>query len=142
MTKTKGKVQDAAENIKPYVERAITDEKIRSEVMRAFSTARDIYSDLMGDKEKPVKLASRVATDDEIRDKLRDAIADLQRASDRLQGRKEHRGKSKTVLVAGIALGLLFNPITGPETRRFIKDMLSAGGDGSDASAGSTNGRH
>jgi hypothetical protein len=143
MTKTKGKVYDAADNIRPYVERAIMDERIRSEVMRAFSTARDIYSDLMGDKEQPVKIASRVATDDEIRDKLRDAIDDLRRASERLQGKKESHPKSKTLLVAGIALGLLFNPITGPETRRFIKDMLSAGGDGSakDA-AGSSNGRH
>jgi gas vesicle protein len=134
---------DAADNIKPYVERAITDERIRGEVMRAFSTARDIYSDLMGDKEQPVKLASRVATDDDIRDKLRDAIEDLRRASERLQGKKEGHGKSKTLLVAGIALGLLFNPVTGPETRRFIKDMLSAGGDSSEsASSGSANGRH
>jgi gas vesicle protein len=141
MTKTKDKVQDAAENIRPYVERAITDEKIRGEVMRAFNTARDIYSELMGDKEQPVKLASRVATDDDIRDKLREAIADLQSASERLQGRKESHGKSKALLVAGIALGLLFNPITGPETRRFIMDMLSAGGDSSETTAGSANGR-
>jgi hypothetical protein len=95
----------------------------------------------MGDKEKPVKLASRVATDDDIRDKLREAIADLQSASERLQGRKETHGKSKALLVAGIALGLLFNPITGPETRRFIKDMLSAGGDSSETTAGNANGR-
>jgi gas vesicle protein len=141
MTKTKDKVQDAAENIRPYVERAITDDKIRGEVLRAFNTARDIYSELMGDKEKPVKLASRVATDDDIRDKLREAIADLQSASERLQGRKETHGKSKALLVAGIALGLLFNPITGPETRRFIKDMLSAGGDSSETTAGNANGR-
>jgi len=132
---SKAKAKDTAENIRPYVERAITDEKIRGEVMRAFKTARDIYSDLMGDKDKPVKLASRVATDDDIRDKLRDAIEDLQKASDRLQGKKEHHAKGKTLLVAGIALGILFNPITGPETRRFIKDMLAAGGDSSGSSS-------
>lgn len=128
---TKTKAKDTADNIRPYVERAISDEKIRGEVLRAFKTARDIYSDLMGDKEKPAKIASRVATDDDIRDKLRDAIEDLQRASARLQGKKESHAKGKTLLVAGIALGILFNPVTGPETRRFIKDMLSAGGDGS-----------
>src|SRR5579884_3455122 len=139
MTKTKGRVQDTADNLRPYVERAITDDKIRGEVMRAFNTARDIYSDLMGDKDKPVKLASRVATDDDVRDKLRDAIEDLQRASLRLQGKREGHAKGKTLLVAGIALGILFNPITGPETRRFIKEMLGSGG-GEDASDGSTNG--
>ena len=139
MAKSKGKVQDAADTIRPYVERAVTDEKIRGEVLRAFNTARDIYGELMSDKDKPVKVASRVATDDEIRDKLRDAIADLQSASERLQGRKESSARAgKGLLVAGIALGLLFNPITGPETRRFIKDMLSAGGDAS--TAAETNG--
>jgi hypothetical protein len=141
MSRTKAKVQDTADNLRPYVERAITDEKIRGEVLRAFNTARDIYSDLMGDKEKPVKLASRVATDDDIRDKLREAIEDLQRASARLQGKKERHAKGKTLLVAGIALGILFNPITGPETRRFIKDMLSAGGDDSGGSSSANGNR-
>jgi hypothetical protein len=141
MTKSKGKLSDTAETVRPYLERAVTDARIRAEVLRAFSTARDIYTDLMGDKEQPLKLANRVATDDEIRDKLRDAIEDLRGASERLQGKKEsHRGGA-TLLVAGIALGILFNPVTGPETRRFIKDMLSAGGDDSASSpSGSTNG--
>jgi gas vesicle protein len=137
--KAKDKVQDAAENIKPYVERAMEDEKLRDDVMRAFGTAREIYKDLMGEK-SPVTLASRVATDDEIRDKLRDAIEDLRNASERLQGKKEHAGRNTTLLVAGIALGMLFNPITGPETRRFIKDML-ASDDAHEHASGSTNGR-
>jgi hypothetical protein len=124
--KAKNKVYDAAENIKPYVERAMADEKLRDDVMRAFGSAREIYKDLMGEK-SPVTLASRVATDDDIRDKLRDAIEDLRHASERLQGKKEHSSRNATLLVAGIALGLLFNPITGPETRRFIKEMLGSG---------------
>jgi hypothetical protein len=140
MTKTKSRVYGAADTIRPYVERAMSDEIVRAEVMRAFNTAREIYSDLINDKDKPVKLASRVATDDDIRDKLRDAIEDLRHASDRLQGKRESHGARKTLLVAGIALGILFNPVTGPETRRFIKDMLS-GGDSSESSS-STNGRH
>jgi gas vesicle protein len=140
MTKTKARVYDAADSLRPYVERAMTDENLRAEVMRAFNTARDIYNDLVGDKDKPVKLASRVATDDDIRDKLRDAIEDLRHASERLQGKKERGGRNTTLLVAGIALGILFNPITGPETRHFIKDMLTAGGDSSE-SPSSSNGR-
>ena len=137
--KAKNKVQDAAENIKPYVERAMADEKLRDDVMRAFGSAREIYQDLMGEK-SAVTLASRVATDDDIRDKLRDAIEDLRHASDRLQGKKEHSGRTATLLIAGIALGLLFNPITGPETRRFIKEMLGSGDD-ADRHAGGSNGR-
>ena len=118
----------------------MADEKLRDDVMRAFGSAREIYRDLMGEK-SAVTLASRVATDDDIRDKLRDAIDDLRQASARLQGKKDRSGRNATLLVAGIALGLLFNPITGPETRRFIKDMLGSGEEEKAGDPNSTNGR-
>jgi hypothetical protein len=140
---TKDKLYGTAENIKPYVDRAMSDEKLREDLLRAFKTARGLYADLMGDREQPVRIATRVATDDEVRDRLRDAIEDLRRASDRLQGKREHTGRNTTLLIAGIALGLLLNPVTGPETRRFIKDMLT-GGSRSEADASSdssSNGR-
>jgi hypothetical protein len=141
MTKTKERVSDAAESIRPYVERAMTDEKLRAEVLRAFGTARELYGELLSEKSRPITLASRVATDDDIRDKLRDAIEDLRNASERLQGKKEHSGAKSTLLIAGLALGILFNPVTGAETRKFIKDLLSGGGDGAERSAGGSNGR-
>src|SRR5438552_17098784 len=137
--KARDKVYDAAENLKPYVERAMADEKLRDDVMRAVGSARGIYQDLMGEK-SAVTLASRVATDDDIRDRLRDAIEDLRHASERLQGKKEHSGRNATLLIAGIALGLLFNPITGPVTRRFLKEMVASGDDESERHGGS-NGR-
>jgi hypothetical protein len=126
MAKTRDKVYDAAENVKPYVERAMSDEKLRDDVMSAFSTAKDLYGELIGGR-NAVTLATRVATDEEIRDRLRDAVQDLRDAADRLQGKKAHSGRNTTLLVAGIALGILFNPITGPETRRWVKEMI--GGD-------------
>lgn len=136
--KAKDTLLTKADTVRPYVERAMNDERLRAEVMRAFSTARDLYGDLIGDKDKPMVLASRVATDDEIRDKLREAIDDLRSASDRLQGKREAaRGRASTLLVAGIALGILFNPVTGAETRRFIRDLISSGGGGGTHSSGS-----
>jgi gas vesicle protein len=129
MVKTRDKVYDAAENVKPYVERAINDEKLRADVMSAFATARDLYTDLIGGRGAVTTLATRVATDEEIRDKLRDAVEDLRNAADRLQGKKEHSGRNTTLLVAGIALGILFNPITGPETRKWVKEMVGGGDD-------------
>ncbi len=129
MTKTKERVSDAADSIRPYVERAMTDEKLRGDVMRALGTARELYGELIGEKVRPIALASRVATDDDVRDMLRKAIEDLRDASERLQGkRKRFGGRMSTLLIAGLALGILFNPVTGGKTRRFIKDMLSAGG--------------
>jgi hypothetical protein len=128
MAKTKDKVYDAAENVKPYVERAMTDEKLRADVLSAFTTARNLYGELVGNR-NAVTVAQRVATDDEVREKLRDAIEDLRSAANRLQGKKSHSSRNATLLVAGIALGLLFNPVTGPETRRWLKDTLGGGED-------------
>jgi hypothetical protein len=127
MAKTTAKVYDAADNVKPYVQRALHDEKLRDDVLSAFSTAKELYTELVGGR-NAVTLAQRVATDDEVKEKLRAAIDDLRSAADRLQGRKAHKSHTG-LLVAGIALGILFNPVTGPETRRFLKDMLTGGGD-------------
>jgi hypothetical protein len=128
MAKTKDKVYDAAGNVKPYVERAMSDDKLRDDVMSAFTTAKELYNELIGGR-SAVTLATRVATDDDVREKLKDAIEDLRNAADRLQGKKDHHGRNTTLLVAGIALGILFNPVTGPETRKWVKDMIGGGDD-------------
>jgi hypothetical protein len=138
MTKTKDKVYDAADNVKPYVQRAMQDEKLRDDVMSAFATAKELYSELIGGR-GAVTLAQRVATDDDVRDRLKEAVEDLRNAADRLQGKKSHGGRNTTLLVAGIALGLLFNPVTGPETRKFLKDLVG-GGDEFGGDYSSTNG--
>ena len=144
MPKTpKKSIAGAADSMRPYVERAMNDEKLRREVMRAFATARELYADLGTDRDRPILLANRVATDDDLRDKLRDAMEDLRSASDRLQGKRDRSSaRASTLLIAGIALGILFNPVTGAETRRFIKDLVSPGSGGSEEpTPGSTNGR-
>ena len=128
MAKTTDKVYDAAGTVKPYVERAMSDEKLRADVMSAFTTARELYNELVGGRDA-VTLATRVATDDEVREKLRAAVDDLRNAADRLQGKKPHSGRNTTLLVAGIALGILFNPVTGPETRKWLKEMIGGGSD-------------
>jgi gas vesicle protein len=140
MAKTKDKVYDAAGNVKPYVERAMSDEKLREDVMSAFATAKDLYNELVGGR-SAVTLATRVATDEDVREKLKDAVEDLRSAADRLQGKKEHQARHTTLLVAGIALGLLFNPVTGPETRKWLKEMIGGGGDfGGDYPSSGSNG--
>lgn len=121
---SRDKVYGAADNIKPYVERAMTDEKLRSDIFKAFRTANDLYRELMSDRNEPVRIATRVATDDDIRDKLREAIEDLRSAGDRLKGKPDHSTRNTVLLLTGLTIGLLYNPVTGPETRRFIKEML------------------
>ena len=126
MARTKERFTDTADNIRPYVERAVKDDEIRKNVRDAFDAAREVYNELMGGR-GVVPLAARVATDDEIQDNLSRAIEDLRKAAHRLQGKKDHGTRNTALLVAGIALGILFNPVTGPATREWLKDMLGGG---------------
>jgi hypothetical protein len=128
MPKTKDKVSDAASTVKPYVERAIHDEDLRENVRNAYESARSIYNELIGGR-RVTGLAARVATDKDIQDELKSVIAELREAADRVQGRKEHGGRNGSLLFLGIVLGALFNPITGPQTRKWVSNHLFGGGD-------------
>jgi len=119
MAKAKDRVQD----VKPYVKRAIQDEELRDNLRSAFATARDVYDELIGNR-GVTGVATKVASDKDIQDQLRSAIDDLRSAADRIQGNDSHKGRNSTLLLAGIALGILFNPMTGPETRRWLKDRI------------------
>jgi hypothetical protein len=128
MAKTRDKVSDAAENVKPFVDRALHDEELRESVRNAYDSARTIYNELIG-KRGVTGVATRIATDKDIQDELRSTIAELRRAADRVQGREEHKGRNSSLLLIGIALGILFNPVTGPATRKWLSDRLFGGGD-------------
>jgi gas vesicle protein len=123
MTKTRDKVLDRAGSAKPYIERAMKDEELRENVRSAFESAREIYNDLIGGR-GAIPVATRVATDKDIQERLRDAVDELREAADRVQGKKEHGARNTTLLVTGIALGILFNPISGPQTRKWLSDTL------------------
>ncbi len=127
MAKTKDRVSDAAGNAKPYLDRALHDEELRESVRNAYQSARTIYNELAG-KRGMAGVATRVATDKDIQDELRSTIAELRKAADRVQGRDEHKGRSGGLLLVGIALGVLFNPVTGPQTRKWLSDRLFSGG--------------
>jgi hypothetical protein len=127
MAKTKDKVSDAASTVKPYVDRALHDEELRESVRNAYDSARTIYNELVG-RRGVAGVATRVATDKDIQDELRQTIAELRRAADRVQGRHEHKSRNSGLLFVGIALGILFNPVTGPSTRKWLSDRLFGGG--------------
>ena len=129
MANTRDKVSDAAGNVKPYLERAMYDQELREAVRNAYESARSVYEELLGNRGM-TGIASRVATDKDIQDELRATIAELRRAADRVQGKEEqHSGRSSALLLIGIVLGFLFNPWTGPQTRKWLSDKLLGGGD-------------
>lgn len=115
--------KDRVSDVKPYVQRAIQDEELRNNLRSAFATARDVYEELIGNR-GVTGVATKVASDKDIQDQLRSAIEDLRNAANRIQGHEAHKGRNSSLLLVGIALGILFNPVTGPETRRWLKDRI------------------
>jgi gas vesicle protein len=126
MNKKTDRLSDAATNVRPYVERALKDEELRDNVRRAFQTAKDVYEELVSQGHVS-KAATHVATDHDVQENLRKTVEELKSATARLQGREEeeaHRGRNTTVLLAGIALGILFNPTTGPQARAWLRETI------------------
>jgi hypothetical protein len=121
--KGKDTVAGAVDTARPYVERMARDEELHDHVKRAYESARRIYDELLGDR-GPTGVAMRVARDKDLQDELKKAVEELRKAGDRVQGRDSHTGRNATILLAGIALGVLFNPATGPDTRRWLKDKV------------------
>ena len=135
MAKTMDKAIDRVSDAKPFVERAINDQELRDHIRDAFTAARDAYGELFG-RTGMTGVAVRAATDKEIQDNLRTALEELRAAADRLQGKEEHTARNSLLLVAGVAAAVLFNPVTGPPVRRWLKGQLFGGSSDEFAYAG------
>lgn len=129
MMSTKERVADAAANAKPYVERAIRDRELRQNVRNAYSSARHVYDELVG-RHGVTDVAARLASDESVQDELKKAIDELRQAAGRVQDvAKEESGSTRKggnglLLFAGVAIALLFNPLTGPPLRRWLGRKL------------------
>ncbi len=135
MINTKDKVADAAATARPYVERALRDKELRDNVRNAYTSARAVYEELSS-RRKVSDAASQLAGDKDIQNQLRHAIDELRNAAGRVQNVRRgspepaRAARNGLLLVVGIALGLLLNPITGPAVRRLLARKLFGSGDG------------
>lgn len=113
----------AYDAVRPYVDRALHDEDVRGNVMRAFKAARQVYAELGG--EGPIGAASKLSSNNSVRDDLDTTVQSLSEAIVRMSGQKQRkRGSWGFVLFIAITLVVLFNPATGTDTRRWLKDNL------------------
>ena len=128
MRKSSTKVRSAAETARPYVERAITDDEFRESLRAAFVAAKEIYDELMPQK-GVTGVAKKVAKDEDVQDSLKRAVVELRHAADRIQEAEKdsHGFRNVLLILVGVAIGIFFNPFTGPETRRWVKGRVSGG---------------
>ena len=146
MVNARDKVLDTASSAKPYIERALKDEEVRENVRSAYESARGVYNELIGGR-GAIPVATRVATDKEIQERLKDAVDDLREAAERVQGKKDHGTRNTILLLTGIVLGLLFNPFSGSQTRKWLSDKVFGSSDdftyqGGNSGAGSASEVH
>ena len=117
------RVTDAVETARPYAERIAKDDELHDHVKKAYESARKIYDELVGPA-GATGAAVRVARDKDLQDELKKTVEELREAGRRVQGKESHTTRNVVLLLTGIALGVLLNPATGPDTRRWIKDRI------------------
>jgi hypothetical protein len=119
-------VRDATSHVRPIVERALRDEELRRNVKDAYTSARTLYEQLIT-RNDIGHVATKLASDEDVQAQLRNVVEQLRTAAGRAQSAKKEAKKAKRsarasfLLVTGIAIGLLVNPLTGPSLRRFVK---------------------
>jgi hypothetical protein len=117
------RLETGVTTLKPYIEKALKDEEFREHVREAFTTARGIYGDLS--KEHGLgKSARKLATDKSVQENLRRALEEIGGAADTIQT-KGKKKSGKKMLLAGIVVGSLYNPWTGPQTRKWLLDKIA-----------------
>jgi hypothetical protein len=119
----KERMGGAVDTARPYVERLAYDEDLHDHVKKAYESARRIYDELLGDR-GTTGMAMRVARDKDLQKELRKTVEELRLAGRQARGDQPHVGRNVSLLLVGIALGVLFNPATGPDTRRWLKDKI------------------
>jgi hypothetical protein len=129
MPKTTEKVSEAAAHARPYLERALNDQELRTNMRNAYESARAIYDELIGNR-GVTGAAKRVATDKDIQDELRSTITELRSAAERVRGKQERKKGHPGLLLLGIGLAVVFNPFTGPQIRKWISERVLGETDG------------
>ena len=130
MAKTKTSSTLAAETLKPYVQRAMTDPELREDLLAAFVAARGIYGQMA--KGRGLKGKADKVSEKDFQKQLQSLVEDLSEASDKLKGKKKksHKARNRVLLLTGVTIGVLYNPWTGQSTRDWIMGQVAGDGAG------------
>ena len=109
----------------------MSDSEFRDDLKEALSAARKLYGPLAKEagKGNGIKSATRLATDAKVQENLRKALEDFGKAAETLKGKKKSHKARKTMLLAGLVAGALYNPWTGPNTRQWLLDKIAGDDD-------------
>ena len=131
MAKTNLKVAPTVETLKPYLDRALNDKEFRDDLKEAISAAQKLYGPLVKNArdDGAVKSASRLATDAKVQENLRKALEEFGKAAGSLKGKKKSHKKRNAMLLAGLVAGALYNPWSGPQTRKWLMDKVAGDDD-------------
>jgi hypothetical protein len=128
--KQQARFTDTIETIKPYLDRALTDPEFRDDLKEALEAARELYGPLTKGNGNVSVAAKRLATDKKAQKQVKRAVENLQSATATIQkGKKGKKRGRKMVLLAGIIVGALYNPWTGPQTRDWLLDQIAGSDD-------------
>src|SRR5215813_11409334 len=128
MAKTKTSSTLAAETLKPYVQRAMTDPELREDLLAAFVAARGIYGQMA--KGRGLKGKADKVSEKDFQKQLQSLVEDLSEASDKGKKKKSHKARNRVLLLTGVTIGVLYNPWTGQATRDWIMGQVAGDGDG------------
>jgi hypothetical protein len=123
--KQSAKITDTLETLRPYLDRALTDPDFRNDVRDALEAARELYEPISKGNGGVAKKAKKIAGSKKAQENLKRALDDLQSASATLKGKKRKRRGRKTLLMAGVVAGALYNPWTGAQTRQWLLDHIA-----------------
>ena len=114
-------VKAAIDAASPIVKELARDEKLRRQLANAFGTTRDLYGEHGGSSARAV--AARIAVDPEFVREVQKTTQEIRKATTRAKkAQNRHRTRNTMLIVSGVVAAVLFNPLTGPDTRRWIRE--------------------
>jgi hypothetical protein len=114
--------------LQPQVERLARDEELHAHVRNAYDSGRLIYERVFGGRGAR-GFVRRMSSDEQLRRELARTLEELRAAGGRVQGNPRRTGRNAVLFASGLGLALLFNPLSGPATRRWLEQRLRSSGE-------------